>query len=130
MTYKQISALVEHQTQRVYQTDAFEDHEILKILQRTQRELKPKKVNIPFEAFWDLYDKKVDSYSCRRKWARLTNKEREAAMAHIPEYKKAQPDKKFRKNPLTYLNRKGWEDELIQAETEPQQQPIKKIGWF
>jgi hypothetical protein len=129
-SYKQITCLVEYQTERFCQTNAIEDGEILKILQRTQQKLKPKPVNIPFEAFWELYDKKVDSHSCKKKWARLSDKDREAAMKYIPGYKKAQPDKKFRKNPLTYLNRMGWEDELIKAETEKVDQPTKKIEWL
>jgi hypothetical protein len=34
-------------------------------------------------------------------------------MEHVAKYKQAQPDKKFRKNPETYLNNKSWNDEII-----------------
>ena len=34
-------------------------------------------------------------------------------MAHVKAYKLAQPDKQFRKDPATYLNNRGWEDEII-----------------
>ena len=32
---------------------------------------------------------------------------------YIPQYKLAQPNKKYRKNPDTFLNGKSWNDELI-----------------
>ena len=41
-------------------------------------------------------------------------------MEHIPKYKQAQPDKKFRKNPETFLNNKSWNDEIIE-DTEKQE---------
>ena len=34
-------------------------------------------------------------------------------MDHIIDYKDSTPDKKYRKHPSTYLNSKGWEDEII-----------------
>ena len=71
-------------------------------------------INIPFEEFWNIYDKKTaDPDKCKAKWERLSDTEREKAMAYIPEYKKAQPDKVFRKNPDTFINNKGWTHELI-----------------
>lgn len=71
------------------------------------------KINIPFETFWDLYDKKEDRIKCERKWSHLTNKEREECIKKLPAYIKSTPDKKFRKNPATYLNNKSWENEII-----------------
>lgn len=70
-------------------------------------------LNIPFETFWELYDKKVEKDSCTAKWVKLTNQEREDAMKYIPLYVKATPEKKFRKNPETFLNNKSWQDEII-----------------
>jgi len=34
-------------------------------------------------------------------------------MEYIPKYKLSQPNKKFRKDPLTFLNNDGWLDEII-----------------
>jgi len=51
-------------------------------------------LNIPFETFWDLYDKKVQPKACVRKWQRLTDAEREQIMQHVQQYKLAQPDNK------------------------------------
>ena len=75
---------------------------------------KDKVVNIPFIDFWNIYDKKKDTSKCEKKWSSLTDNERELIMAHIPAYVKSTPDKKYRKNPITYLNGKCWLDEIDQ----------------
>jgi hypothetical protein len=46
-------------------------------------------------------------------------------MRYIPNYKICQPDKKFRKDPQTFLNNKSWNDELIGSEEIPKQQIYK-----
>lgn len=68
---------------------------------------------LSFEAVWDLYDKKTNKEGCKRKWDRLSRKDKEAVMAFIPRYKEAQPEKRYRKNFLTFLNQRSWEDEII-----------------
>ena len=73
----------------------------------------PKILNIPFEVFWNLYDKKEDKMKCITRWHNLTNKEREACIEAIPIYVQSTPDKQYRKNPSTYLNNKSWENEII-----------------
>jgi len=71
-------------------------------------------LNISFDDFWNLYDKKRGLRNkVEVKWANLTNLEREQAMAYIPKYKESQPDKTFRKDPTTFINNKAWNDELI-----------------
>ena len=83
---------------------------------------KSNSLNIPFDNFWNGYDKKKDTAKCESKWSSLTDNERELIMAHIPAYVKSTPDKKYRKNPMTYLNGKCWLDEIDQPqETKPQQ---------
>lgn len=73
-----------------------------------------KKPNYSFDQFWELYDKKVGKKeSLIKKWLKLSDIERELAMSYIPKYKQSQPDKKYRKNPETFLNQKAWNDELI-----------------
>lgn len=77
---------------------------------------KDKIINVSFDDFWFLYDKKVgEKEKLSKKWAALKSEERIAAMKHIPIYKVAQPDKKFRKDPSTYINNKSWNDEIIQS---------------
>jgi hypothetical protein len=66
-----------------------------------------------FEDFWDLYQKKVGRPKALLYWDKLTQKEKESAMEHIPMYIESQPDKKFRKDPERYLRYKCFEDEII-----------------
>lgn len=67
-----------------------------------------------FEDFWKLYDKKVgDVNKIKKKFEKLSQDVKEKIMDHIVHYKKSNPDKKFRKNPETYLNNKSWNDEII-----------------
>ena len=74
-------------------------------------------LNVPFDDFWNLYDKKVgDKEKIKTKWGKLKDSEREAIMNHLPLYKQAQPNKKYRKDPATYLNNKSWNDELIYSD--------------
>jgi len=82
----------------------------------TKLEIESEKVNVPFDSFWDLYDKKVgEKGKLFKKWLKLSDDERVKIIEHIPQYKLAQPDKKYRKNPETYLNNKSWNDEIINA---------------
>lgn len=73
-----------------------------------------------FERAWDLYGKKV-GYKDRlkRKWNSMSKKDRKAAIEYIPLYVISKPDKQFRKNFQTFLNQRGWEDELIGATPPP-----------
>lgn len=91
-------------------------------MQRREEERRGKKkyippetgLNVPFEVFWDLYDKKVgDKPKLEKKWKSLKDNERILAIKHIPNYKISQPDKQFRKNPATYLNNNSFNDEII-----------------
>lgn len=71
-------------------------------------------INIPFNIFWDLYDKKVgNKEKIENKWNKLTNEDRTRIMEYVPKYKNATPDKKYRKNPDTFFNQKSWNDEII-----------------
>jgi hypothetical protein len=73
-----------------------------------------KQINNDFEVFWDMYDKKVgDKNKIALKFDKLSQTEINLIFEHVPKYIKSQPDKKFRKNPETYLNNKSWLDEVI-----------------
>lgn len=74
-----------------------------------------KQLNIPFDTFWNLYDKKVGSKKkLESKWAKLTDEQRELAIDHTKRYIKSQPNKIYRKNPETYLNNESFYDEIIE----------------
>ncbi len=69
-----------------------------------------------FDVFWNLYDKKVgDKSKLIARWLKLPELDREKIMQHVPKYKLAQPDKKYRKDPTTYFNNAAWNDEIIGA---------------
>lgn len=67
-----------------------------------------------FSIFWDKYGKKQDSKKCLEKWMKLTDTEMNAALDKVDAYVLSTPDVQFRKNPLTWLNGKCWNDEIIQ----------------
>lgn len=74
-----------------------------------------------FDDFWNEYDKKTGKEKCISLWTKLKQEDREKIMQHIPDYKISQPDKKYRKNPETYLNNKSWNDEIILSHNGKQQ---------
>lgn len=65
-----------------------------------------------FAEFWNLYAKKTDSKKCEDKFNKLTDGEIDLIFEKLPEYVKSTPDKQFRKNPITWLNGKCWNDEI------------------
>jgi len=79
--------------------------------------------SIDFEIFWNLYDKKTGKKEkIKSKWDQLSIDVQEKILDYIPKYIESQPDKKFRKNPETFFNNEGWNDEIIAKED------IKKPG--
>ena len=81
-----------------------------------------KEINISFDIFWDLYDKKVgDKVKLKKKWESLQDLDRKSIIDYIPKYKTIQPDKKFRKDPQTFFNNSSWNDELIGLDLPKQQ---------
>lgn len=75
---------------------------------------------LPFDLFWNEYDKKVgDRKKIEKKWALLTIAVQNEILDYIPKYKEAQPEKKFRKNAETFFNNKSWEDEIISSTVKP-----------
>ena len=72
-----------------------------------------KKIESSFETFWNLYDKKVDRKKSLEKWKNLKQSERDEIIEKTPDYVKANPEIKYRKNPVTFFNNRSWEDEII-----------------
>lgn len=69
-----------------------------------------------FEIFWNSYDKKIDKVKCLSKWSKLKLEERKKIITHVALYVLSTPDKSYRKNPETYLNKRSWENEIIQKQ--------------
>lgn len=73
-----------------------------------------------FERAWNLYEKKVgNKEKLEKKWNSMSKKDRKAAIEYIPLYVISKPDKQFRKNFQTFLNQRGWEDEIIGTPQQP-----------
>lgn len=70
------------------------------------------KDNTEFNVFWNLYDKKTGKDKCITKWYKLTTEEKAEILSKLPDYLLNIKDKKYQKDPLTWLNGKHWEDEL------------------
>jgi hypothetical protein len=90
------------------------------------KEKTKRKTNTPAEAgerefsvFWQAYGKKEDKHKCQRCWQALSAADRLAALAHVPTYVAATPEKRYRKNPLTYLNGRCWLDEETPSSRQP-----------
>jgi hypothetical protein len=88
-----------------------------------------------FEIFWNSYGKKVDRVKCEKAWKKLKKQEIEKILETVNRYVGANPDIQYRKNPLTYLNGKCFNDELPglarnQNNTLPlNDKPIIPIEW-
>jgi hypothetical protein len=97
--------------------------------ERKGKEIKGKEINISFDIFWDLYDKKVgDKEKLKKKWDSMKDDDRSSIIDYIPKYKMIQPEKKFRKDPQTFFNNSSWNDELIGSDIPKTQ--IYKNGDF
>lgn len=66
-----------------------------------------------FDKFWDLYGKKIDRKKCQMRWRQLSSLDKERILEQLPAYTAANPDIRYRKNPLTYLNGECWNDEIF-----------------
>jgi|GEM_PF-3104288 len=73
-------------------------------------------VQIEFEKFWNYYDLKINKKECFANWLKLTKESKDRIRLHLPKYKKSTyTDGTYpsRKNPLTYLRKEAWNDEII-----------------
>ena len=73
-----------------------------------------------FNLFWDLYDKKVGMQNCKKKFMKLSMPVIKDILKSLPDYIKKTPNVRYRKNPLTWLNGKHWQDDYDETK------PIKK----
>lgn len=71
--------------------------------------------NWAFLTFWEMYGKPVDKKKCLEKFDKLEVWEWEKIFFHVPEYVKSTHDVQYRKNPLTYLHGKCWNDGVVRT---------------
>lgn len=80
-----------------------------------------------FDDWWEAYGKKTGRAPCEVKWRRLKQDEKEAIMRHTEAYVAATPEIQYRKNPLTYLNQKSWNDEHVTRRDDPARPVTAKL---
>jgi len=88
-----------------------------------------KENKLEFDLFWNLYDKKTGREKCEPKWNNLKLEDQNLILEFIPKYISSQPDKKFRKNPETFLNNKSWNDEIISESKNNNSKPQTRMGY-
>ena len=82
--------------------------------------------NDAFLEFWNIYNKKQDKISCESKFLKLSKKDIENILMVVKDYVLSTPEVKYRKNPLTWLNKKCWNDEMS-SENKPTQMSFEEI---
>ncbi|WKZ68112.1 MAG: hypothetical protein QY331_09110 [Melioribacteraceae bacterium] len=90
--------------------------------EQEEEQEKEESVDNDFENFWLLYDKKVCKNKCIKKWKMISKSDKEKIFNTLPVYIKATPNKKYRKDPMTYLNNESWNDEIIEGSNQSNQQ--------
>lgn len=72
-------------------------------------------IDAEFEQSWIAYERKGNKQTALRYWRKLTDTDRAEIIKAIPNYIKARPEKKFRKDFQGWINptNKMWQDELV-----------------
>jgi hypothetical protein len=99
--------------------------------EKEKEEVKEKEKS--FLLFWNLYEKKVDKVKTEKAFLKLSETEIDLILSVVKKYVDSTPDVKFRKNPLTWLNGKCWNDVVETKKEEMQfsknfQSPFKPIA--
>ncbi len=76
-----------------------------------------------------MYDKPTYKQNCHTKWRKLNEHDKELIFHRLPAYVAATPERQFRKNPLTYINRKIWLDDFIPEQfKKPKKSAFKQLA--
>ena len=79
-----------------------------------------------FAEFWEAYEKKKDRYKAEKIYNKLSEQDRQVIKDTIALYIQSTPEIKFRKFPCTYLNNRSWEDEIVNYDSKPEQEVLKR----
>jgi len=77
---------------------------------KEKKEKEKKEINITFDTFWNLYDKKEGRVKAEEKWNTLTDDDRQKIINTLPSFLSKIRDKQYQPHPTTYLNQKRWMD--------------------
>lgn len=100
-------AITKH-TAKQTQSNGQSNSSILK--QETRNKETIKESVFSFDDFWNQYDKKVDSKKCKDKYDKISEIDKQKIKDSLQTYLDTITDKKYQKNPLTFLNGQCWND--------------------
>jgi hypothetical protein len=86
-----------------------------KVLSNKHKEL-TNAIALDFDLFWNIYNKKIDKEKCLKVWRKIRIEEIPFILEKAKLYVKSNTDIQYRKNPLTWLNGKCWNDEISAPE--------------
>ena len=86
-------------------------------------------IELLFETFWNLYNKKVERKVCLAKFKKLDIETINKIIQVVPDYVKSTPDPKYRKNPETWINGECWNDEIIPYKPKQEENKPKQINY-
>lgn len=93
-------------------SDPKEEEEKEEVQEKEEEKVKDGK--LPFDIFWNTYNKKIGSKkSCAKKWDKLSLELQNEILDHVEAYVISTPDKQYRCNPETYFNQERWTNEII-----------------
>ena len=72
--------------------------------------------------------KKTDKTKCLSKFEKMSDSDVEDILNSVGKYVQSTPDVKFRKNPLTWLNGRCWEDESVSQDNNNYELPAFMRG--
>ncbi len=98
------------------------------VMQVKETKVKETKVLIEFEQFWEMYSYKKNKTGCLKKWKKLKQDEKDCIFKSLYLYIESTPDKQYRKYPLSYLNGKCWEDEIVKPMNEAERRLVDNIN--
>lgn len=88
-----------------------------------------KEANIPFEVFWDMYNKKLgDRKACEKKWNCLTDLVRVKIIETLPAFLRTIKDKQFQPYPGKYLKEERYENDITDSQPEYELIPNPETG--
>ena len=112
------NAMQLHSKSNAIREEEIREEEIREEKKRVDKSKEEKKVIdqnkiLLFDEFWFNYDKKEGRAEALKVWMKIDLEKMANIIEKVVPYVNSTPDKKFRKNPKTYLNGQHWEDEII-----------------
>lgn len=74
--------------------------------------LERRKLNVEFDEFWDLYPRKAGKDGARKKWPKLSDKDRQDIIVLLKKKPYRNRDPQYIPHGSTFLNQRKWEDEF------------------